>query len=146
MFTEDNPSGCPQKPKWGKIHHVKSSNEPKEEQYALFIGRWQPLHRGHKQLFNRALEKGKKVCIAIRDVQPDENNPFTPEEVKRQIEIQMPFLISSGLLKVIIIPDICSVEFGRGVGYDIIEHVPPMEIGKISAAEIREQMRQGGVL
>ena len=92
------------------------------------------------------MEKGKKVCIAIRDVQPDEKNPFTPEEVKSQIEIQMSFLISSGLLKVIIIPDICSVEFGRGVGYDIIEHVPPLEIGKISATEIREQMRKGGVL
>lgn len=79
-------------------------------------------------------------------MQPDEKNPFTPEEVKSQIETQMPFLISSGLLKVIIIPDICSVEFGRGVGYDIIEHVPPLEIGKISATEIREQMRKGGVL
>lgn len=79
-------------------------------------------------------------------MQPDEKNPFTPEEVKSQIEIQMSFLISSGLLKVIIIPDICSVEFGRGVGYDIIEHVPPLEIGKISATEIREQMRKGGAL
>ena len=35
-------------------------------------------------------------------------------------------------VKVIIIPDIESVNYGRGVGYDI-EHVPPSEIGKISA-------------
>lgn len=146
MFTEDNPSGSPKEPKWGKIHHVKSSLEAKEEQYALFIGRWQPLHRGHKEMFNRALKQGKKVCIAIRDVQPDEKNPFSTEEVKSHIETQMAYLVSSGLVKVIIIPDICSVEFGRGVGYDIIEHVPPMEIGKISATEIREQMRKGGVL
>jgi cytidyltransferase-like protein len=146
MLTEDNSSGSPKEPKWGKIHHVKSSLEAKEEQYALFIGRWQPLHRGHKEMFNRALKQGKKVCIAIRDVQPDEKNPFSTEEVKSHIETQMAYLISSGLVKVIIIPDICSVEFGRGVGYDIIEHVPPMEIGKISATEIREQMRKGGVL
>lgn len=97
-------------------------------------------------MFNRALKQGKKVCIAIRDVQPDEKNPFSTEEVKSHIETQMAYLVSSGLVKVIIIPDICSVEFGRGVGYDIIEHVPPMEIGKISATEIREQMRKGGAL
>ena len=41
-------------------------------------------------------------------------------------------------VKVIIIPDIESVNYGRGVGYDIIEHVPPSEIGKISATKIRK--------
>jgi hypothetical protein len=45
-----------------------------------------------------------------------------------------------------VIPDICSVEFGRGVGYDIIEHIPPTEIGEISATKIREEMRQNGQL
>ena len=45
-----------------------------------------------------------------------------------------------------IIPDICSVEFGRGVGYDIIEHIPPTEVGEISATKIREQMRKEGKL
>ena len=49
-------------------------------------------------------------------------------------------------LKVIIIPDICSVEFGRGVGYDIIEHIPPPEIHDISATKIREQMKIEGKL
>ena len=27
---------------------------------------------------------------------------------------------------------------GRGVGYEIIEHTPPSDIGKISATEIRK--------
>ena len=49
-------------------------------------------------------------------------------------------------VKVIIIPDICSVEFGRGVGYDIIEHIPPTEIAEISATKVREQMRKEGKL
>ena len=40
----------------------------------------------------------------------------------------------------IIIPDIESVNYGRGVGYDIIEHVPPSEIGEISATKIREKL------
>ena len=45
-----------------------------------------------------------------------------------------------------IIPDICSVEFGRGVGYDIIERIPPIEMGEISATKIREEMRKEGKL
>jgi len=146
MFTEDSTSSSPKEPKWGKITHVKSSLEPKDEQYAFFIGRWQPLHEGHKELFRKALSKGRKVCIAIRDVKPDEKNPFKAEQVKENIEKEYDRSIVSGTVKVIIIPDICSVEFGRGVGYDIIEHVPPMEIGNISATKIREQMREEGKL
>lgn len=43
-----------------------------------------------------------------------------------------------------IIPDIDSVNYGRGVGYDIIEHIPPTEIHDISATKIREQLRKEG--
>ena len=43
-------------------------------------------------------------------------------------------------VKVIIIPDIESVNYGRGVGYDIIEHVPPKNIGDISATKIRKKL------
>jgi hypothetical protein len=39
-----------------------------------------------------------------------------------------------------IIPDVCSVEFGRGVGYDIIERVPPTNVAEISATKIRKEM------
>jgi hypothetical protein len=45
-----------------------------------------------------------------------------------------------------IIPDIDSVNFGRGVGYDVIEHEPPTEVKEISATKIREQMREEGKL
>ena len=51
-----------------------------------------------------------------------------------------------GKVRVMVIPDICSIEFGRGVGYDIIEHIPPTEIGEISATKIREQMKREGKL
>jgi cytidyltransferase-like protein len=127
---------------WGKIVHVKSSLQPKPEQYAMFVGRWQPLHDGHKALFRRALDEGKKVWIAIRDVAPDEKNPWTAEEVLLNISNNYASLINSNKLYVSIIPDICSVEFGRGVGYDIIEHVPPAQVGEISATKIREKMKQ----
>lgn len=146
MLTKDSTSSSPIQQKWGRITHIKGSTIQTDEQFAFFIGRWQPLHRGHKEMFNRALKKGKKVCIAIQDVQPDEKNPFSTEEVKSHIEIQMSYLVSSGLVKIIVIPDICSIEFGRGVEYDIIEHVPPLEIKNISATNIRKQMREGGAI
>jgi nicotinamide mononucleotide adenylyltransferase len=131
---------------WNKQIHVASSLVPKDTQYALFIGRWQPLHESHKALFNQALNEGKKVCIAIRDVEVNDSNPFEAEDIKANIEEQLALLINTGLVKVIIIPDISSVEFGRGVGYDIIEHIPPVEIGEVSATKIREQMKKEGKL
>ena len=131
---------------WSKKIHVQSSLPPKEGQFAMFIGRWQPLHDGHKALFKQAMDEGKNVLICIRDIEPDEKNPFTADEVKENIMEHYIFEIMDGKVKVIIIPDICSVEFGRGVGYDIIEHVPPQAIHDISATKIREQLKKDGKL
>lgn len=114
--------------------------------YALFIGRWQPLHEGHQWLFNQALDEGKNVLICIRDVEGDERNPFTPTEVKDNIEQFYRDHIINGRVRVIIIPDIESINYGRGVGYDIIEHIPPDEISEISATKVREEMKENGVL
>jgi adenylylsulfate kinase len=112
----------------------------------MFIGRWQPLHKGHQALFQEALNQGKNLLICIRDGEVNEKNPFTAEQVKKNIEDTYALLVTSEIVKVIVIPDICSVEFGRGVGYDIIEHIPPTEIGEVSATKIREQMRKEGKL
>jgi hypothetical protein len=37
------------------------------------------------------------------------------------------------------IPDIESVNYGRDVGYEIIEHIPPKDIREISATKIRKE-------
>jgi nicotinamide mononucleotide adenylyltransferase len=131
---------------WDKKIHVKSSMERKDSQWSLFIGRWQPLHEGHKQLFRQVINEGGRVCVAIRDVEVDEKNPFTSNQIMLNISEQMKEEMESRKLKVIVIPDICSVEFGRGVGYDIIEHIPPQEVADISATKIREQMKLEGKL
>lgn len=70
-------------------------------------------------------------------METDKNNPFTAEEVKTNLERELFGLIKNKKVKFIIIPDIESVNYGRGVGYDIIEHVPPADIEKISATLIR---------
>ena len=108
--------------------------------YSMFIGRWQPWHKGHRWLIDQRLNEGKNVLVCIREVSKDDSNPYNPEEVKENIENELTDLIESNRVKVIIIPDIESVNYGRGVGYDIIEHVPPENIGEISATKIRKEI------
>ena len=108
--------------------------------YSMFIGRWQPWHNGHRWLINQRLDQGKNVLICVREVSKDDKNPYDPLEVKKNIENVLSDYIKSKRIKVIVIPDIESVNYGRGVGYDIIEHIPPSEVGKISATEIRKKL------
>ena len=108
--------------------------------YSMFIGRWQPWHKGHRWLIDQRLNEGKNVLICIREVSKDDKNPYNPVDVKENVEKELKDLIDSKRVKVIIIPDIESVNYGRGVGYDIIEHVPPSNIGEISATKIREKL------
>ena len=114
--------------------------------YSMFIGRWQPWHEGHRWLINQRLNSGKNVLICIREVDKDDSNPYNPIDVKENIENKLKELIDSGRVKVIIIPDIESINYGRGVGYEIIEHVPPEQVKQISATKIRKQMREDGKL
>ena len=107
---------------------------------ALFIGRWQPLHPGHKWLFNQKLDQDIPILIAVRDTPIDESNPFTTDDVVSNLEKEYSEEVENGMVKVIPIPDIESVNYGRGVGYEINEYVPPRDIGKISATEIRKKM------
>ena len=108
--------------------------------YSMFIGRWQPWHDGHRWLIDQRLNEGKNVLICVREVSKNDSNPYNPEDVKANVEKELKDLIQTEKVKVIIIPDIESVNYGRGVGYDIIEHVPPSQIGKISATKIREKL------
>ena len=116
------------------------------KQYSMFIGRWQPWHDGHKWLIDQRLNEGKNVLICVRDIEPDTKNPYTSQEVENRITGTLINLIQEGRVKVMTIPDIESINFGRGVGYDIIEHIPPQEVGDISATKIREQLRNEGKL
>ncbi len=114
--------------------------------YAMFIGRWSVWHAGHRWLIDQALNEGKNVLLCIRDVEPDEKNPWTAHEVLMNLSRELHDLLNEGKIKIIIIPDIESINIGRGVGYDVIEHTPPQDIHDISATKIREQMKAEGKL
>ena len=108
------------------------------KKYALFIGRWQTWHAGHEWLISRQLNKGKDVWVAIRDVQVDENNPKTAQQVLKELSNEPFFTNNFNKILLSIIPDIESVNYGRGVGYEVINHPPPADIELISGTKIRK--------
>ncbi|MBL7703166.1 MAG: hypothetical protein JNM14_13015 [Ferruginibacter sp.] len=108
--------------------------------YNLFIGRYQSPHKGHMHIFNTFLKEDKPVLIAIRDIEPDSSNPLTAAEVKALWEN---VYADNPLVKVIVIPDIASVNYGRGVGYEINEISVGDAVASISATEIRRQIIAG---
>ena len=106
---------------------------------ALFIGRWQPFHKGHRWLIDQKLKQGIPCTVAIRDIPPDDKNPYTADETL----MMLADAFNGEDVRIIKIDDIESVNYGRGVGYDIIEHVPPDDIERISATEIRDKIKSG---
>ena len=114
------------------------------------LGRWQPWHKGHTELFKKALNLSGQVCIMFRDVSGvdagvdgQSDNPFEFEEVKRRIinSLELAGFKNEREFIVIKVPNITDISFGRGVGYTFTEHNLGEEIHKISATKIRKEMR-----
>ena len=103
------------------------------------LGRWQPWHAGHQALFERLLEKTGQVCIMIRDTSGTEGNPFDAEHVQGLIHNALSEKYD-GRYRVIIVPNIVHIGYGRGVGYTIEQEVFTDEIHSISATQIRKDM------
>ncbi|MBM4191904.1 MAG: adenylyl-sulfate kinase [Gammaproteobacteria bacterium] len=102
----------------------------------LMIGRFQPFHDGHKALFLKALEKHGQVCVAIRDMPQSENNPYTSETVERKIHTALQEY--RGRYKIVVLPNIVDVIYGRDVGWTVSKIDLPPEIEAISGTEIRQ--------
>jgi nicotinamide mononucleotide adenylyltransferase len=124
------------------MQNIIAEGNRKTDGWAMFIGRWQPWHDGHRWLIDQQLNQGKKVLLCVRDVKQDENNPWSAWEIMMMLSDKLMDLVEDNKLRIIMIPDIESINFGRGVGYDVIEHIPPPEIGEISATKIREDAKR----
>ena len=112
---------------------------------AQMLGRWQPFHDGHYALFEKILEKTGQVCIEVRDVQGVDDNPFNFKTIKKNIE-KILYPKFKNRFKVILVPNITNISYGRGVGYKIEEVMLSEKIQKISATKIRKMMRKKGLL
>ena len=109
------------------------------------LGRWQPFHDGHYALFEEIVKITGQVCIQIRDVQGVDDNPFDFETVKKNIEKILNRKYKNRF-KIMLVPNITNISYGRAVGYKIEEIELPEKIQKISATKIRAKMRDEGEL
>lgn len=104
---------------------------------ALLIGRYQPFHKGHKTLVAEAIKRTGQCCIALRDVGGiDNSNPYDFEQVKANIHAAC--VEFGNKVKVVELPNITDVFYGRGVGYNIEQIELSKEIQDISATKIRD--------
>ena len=112
---------------------------------AQMLGRWQPFHDGHYALFEEIIKKTGQVCIMVRDLQGVDDNPFDFESIKSRITERLDKKYKNRF-KVVLVPNITNICYGRGVGYKIEEIVLSEKIQKISATKIRKEMREKGKL
>jgi len=110
--------------------------------YSLFIGRWQciPPHKGHIALIETALKEGKNVLIAIRDTPKNEQNPYSVEQ--RREALKKAFKKWGKRVKIMKIPDIEEVCFGRKVGWGIREIRLSKDLENISGTKIRKAQKE----
>ena len=125
---------------WLKINYGGQKLNLTQGQKAVFVGRWQPFHKGHQELVWNKLKDNIPVLIMVRDIPNDEKNPFTTEQVVNMVK--KVYEAKKDLVEVMIIPDIESVNFGRGVGYEVNEFVPHKAIEEISATKIRTSLNE----
>ena len=118
------------------------------------LGRWQPWHEGHTQLFEKAFEKTEQVLIMVRDVQGvdagmgNDDNPFDFDKISNDIAAKLferGYIIGEDF-EVMLVPNIVDISYGRGVGYTFTQHELPATIERVNATEIRAQMRESGEL
>lgn len=103
---------------------------------SMYVGRWQPFHRGHQWLIQQQLEKEKEILIGIRNMPVSPSNPLNAYQVAYCIKKIFP----NDNVVVKIIPDIESFNYGRKVGYEINEYTPEDNIFSISGTNIRENI------
>lgn len=110
------------------------------DEHVLYVGRFQPPHIGHMAIFDESLKQNKKICIAIRNIKPSEDNPFQAQVIK---ELWEKIYKDNSLVMVIVLPNISCIKYGRNVGYTVEEAKVSKTISGISATSIREAIRNG---
>lgn len=103
---------------------------------ALFIGRYQPFHDGHRRLIEEGLRRVGQACIAVRDTHGIGNkNPLPFFAVKQRIEAALS--VYDGRFVIVPLPNITDVFYGRDVGYNVERIVLDEATETISATTVR---------
>jgi cytidyltransferase-like protein len=105
---------------------------------AVIIGRFQPWHKGHRALFEKALDKYGQVCILVRDMPLDDNNPMSFAHARERIHVDL-YPTYDGRYVVRRVPNVAAVVYGRDVGYAIDE----IRLDKVTEAVSGTNIRLG---
>ena len=112
------------------------------------VGKWQPWHQGHTNLFKKAFTFTGQVVIIVRDVYKSEGEdaPFGEIDVINQITISLEkegFYDGQHYI-IVCTPNI--VGFLNGPGNRISNYDMKLPENYIMSSEIREQLRKEGKL
>lgn len=131
--------------KWGPYIGSKilaNDRPPKfdwEKPTVLMLGRYQPWHTGHRELFLRSVAKTGQVIIQVRQCEKSSSNPLSFEEVSEFITRDLD-PVYQGKYIIEQVPNIVNITYGRSVGYAIEEEFFDDSITNISATNIRKQL------
>lgn len=129
------PDGTPQYWAERALSLLRPAFDP-QKPTALFIGRYQPFHKGHRRLIEEGLRRVGQVCIAVRDTHGlDGKNPLPFFAVKQRIEAALSAY--AGQFVIVPLPNVTNVYYGREVGYAIERIVLDDDTEAISATNIR---------
>ena len=122
------------------LHPVFDPKQPT----ALFVGRYQPFHDGHKALIAEGIRRVGQVCIAVRDTQGvDGKNPFGFEAVRSRIEHGLREF--EGRFVIVPLPNISDIFYGRDVGYRIERIELDTSLEQVSATDLRRKIGAGSL-
>ena len=96
------------------------------------LGRFQPWHKGHRELFKRAHAKTGQVVIMVRDTGEGFFDPYIVSE-----ELSKHGFVYDKDYIILEVPNIVNITYGRDVGYKIEQETLPSDIESISATKIR---------
>jgi len=106
---------------------------------ALFLGRYQPFHDGHRNLVIEGLRRVGQACIAVRDTGgTSDKDPFPFDYVKARIEGSLRDY--AGRFVVVQLPNITYIFYGRDVGYSVERIDLDEALTDISATDVRRRM------
>ena len=132
--------------KWGEFvaAHILDNRRRSvfdwQKETVQMLGRWQPWHKGHRALFERAIAKTGQVVIQIRDCQGwNGSNPFAANQVKEFIKRDLDPLYQ-GQYEIQLVPNVVNITYGRDVGYKIEQESFDEATHAISATKIRNEM------
>ena len=111
---------------------------------AQMLGRYQPWHQGHKKLFEEIIKKTGQVVIMVRDNSRTDDNPFSFQYIEKKIKEDLSEY--GDRAKIILVPNITDICYGRDVGYNVGKIELDPETEKVSASQLRERMRNKGEL